>query len=1073
MSFSGHIRWKATAAVLCTILFLAGVFLFWGIKSRQGDLQRLILENQSRIHALIRLGTDSTFKQYQFRIEQLLRSRPEMVKAFAGLDRALLLEQALPLYEEVLKRENPLFYDLHFYTPDNKSFLALRNSAPAGDDPAETGAMVAACNHSLRQVSGYDTAGEGVFYRVVQPVMNDGEHVGCVAFGIEVQGVVDLIGEESRVEMATILSREQWKASSIRQLQHTVELNNFTIIKSRKNIFDRLPEGFDPGNFGRRMKINDLWYVFDSYQGLRNHQGNSIANVAFALNVSDFVQEYQQFLLFSVILTAVVVILALIILHFGFGFLLNELYVVNDSLASSKEELEKYRSRLEEIIVERTLDLARSNEELHLEIQQRKKAEDDLLSSERSLAKAQAIARLGHWEWEVEHDRLHCSAEACRLFGLDCSQQVFVLEDICANLLPLDHDRVLSWLAGIRQAPAPGSIDFRVVDGSGEERVIHVEAELVEEKDQPRKIICIAQDVTERRFADKQLLLSASVFENSIEGIIITDAEGNIQNVNRAFSEITGFSEADAVGRNPRILKSDQHDPDFFRGMWESLQSAGLWQGEIWNRRKDGEVYPQWLIITAIKDNQQKTTNYVGVFHDMTEIKLHEEQLRYQAHHDALTGLPNRLLFKDRLGVAMSHAHRFDLKVGVLFLDLDDFKRINDSLGHTVGDYLLQDVAKRLERCLREDDTVARYGGDEFIVLLNELAYEEDAILAAQRILKAISPAICIQNQEFYLTVSMGIAFYPKDGLDQEILIRNADTAMYRAKEAGKNTYQVFTPAMSKKVSEWFAVENSLRKALERQEFFLHYQPKIDVGSGRIAGVEALIRWRHENGEVISPNDFIPLAEDTGLIVEIGEWVLQQACTDVKKLWDKGHPISVSVNISPRQFRQENLPGKVAQVLEKTGLPAEALLLEITEGTVMENEEKSLVLLNTLRDMGVGLSIDDFGTGYSSLYYLKQLPIRELKIDRKFVRDIPKDEDDMAITSAIISMAKSLKLRVVAEGVETDEQMKVLRRRRCDHIQGFLFSRPISEEALHELLDSGKLFDSRQQKGRNQISLPF
>jgi diguanylate cyclase (GGDEF)-like protein len=507
--------------------------------------------------------------------------------------------------------------------------------------------------------------------------------------------------------------------------------------------------------------------------------------------------------------------------------------------------------------------------------------------------------------------------------------------------------------------------------------------------------------------------------------------------------------------------------------MWESLLSAGLWQGEIWNRRKDGEVYPQWLIITAIKDNQQKTTNYVGVFHDMTEIKLHEEQLRYQAHHDALTGLPNRLLFKDRLGVAMSHAHRFDLKVGVLFLDLDDFKRINDSLGHTVGDYLLQDVAKRLERCLREDDTVARYGGDEFIVLLNELAYEEDAILAAQRILKAISPAICIQNQEFYLTVSMGIAFYPKDGLDQEILIRNADTAMYRAKEAGKNTYQVFTSAMSKKASEWFAVENSLRKALERQEFFLHYQPKIDVVSGRIAGVEALIRWRHENGEVISPNDFIPLAEDTGLIVEIGEWVLQQACTDVKKLWDKGHPISVSVNISPRQFRQENLPGKVAQVLEKTGLPAEALLLEITEGTVMENEEKSLVLLNTLRDMGVGLSIDDFGTGYSSLYYLKQLPIRELKIDRKFVRDIPKDEDDMAITSAIISMAKSLKLRVVAEGVETDEQMKVLRRRRCDHIQGFLFSRPISEEALHELLDSGKLFDSRQQKGRNQISLPF
>lgn len=1073
MAFSGRLRWKATIAVLCTILFLAGVFLLWGVKSRQVDMQRLIVEHQMRIGALIKLGNESAFTQYNQRIQNLVRARTEIVNAFAMRDRELLRQLVQPLYENVLMQENAFFSVMQFHTEANEPFLNIHSQA-AGDDAAEISPMVAECNKSRRQVSGYETGKGGVFYRVMQPVMHGDAHVGTIEFGIKVQGIIERVGEENNVEMAIFLDPQQGKKSALHGQPHVVETDSFTIVKGRKNVFDTLPKGFSRQNMGERQKINGHWYVFVRGHELKDYWGNAAAEVVFAQNITELVQEFQQFSLFSVILTLVVVIVAFIILYFSFGTLLNELYVVNDSLAASKTELEKYRTRLEEIIVERTLDLARTNEDLSLETRQRERAEGELLSSERSLAKAQAIARLGHWEWDVQHDQLRCSEEACRIFGLDRSQTFFVMEDFCRSLHPADHEKVLAWLAELSRAMENSSIEFRITKQNGEERVIQAEGEIVESNnDLATKIICIVQDVTERSHADKQLLLSASVFENSIEGIIITDAEGTMQSVNRAFIEITGFAEEQAIGQNPRILKSDQHDQDFFKAMWDSLLSTGVWQGEIWNRRKDGEVYPQWLTITAIHDDHGKTTNYVGVFHDMTEIKLHEEQLRYQAHHDALTGLPNRVLFRDRLGVAMSHAHRVDLKVGVLFLDLDDFKRINDSLGHTVGDFLLQDVAKRLERCLREEDTVARYGGDEFIVLLGELSHEEDAIVAAQRILKAISPAICMQNQEFYLTVSLGIAFYPKDGLDQETLIRNADTAMYRAKAAGKNTYQVFTPAMSKKVSEWLAVENSLRKALEREEFFLHYQPKIDMHSGTIAGVEALIRWRQEDGEIISPNEFIPLAEDTGLIVEIGGWVLKKACADIKKLLDRGYRITLSVNISPRQFRQENLPEKVAQVLEETGFPPEALLLEITEGTVMDSEEKSLLILNELKDMGIGLSIDDFGTGYSSLYYLKQLPIKELKIDRKFVRDIPKDEDDLAITSAIISMAKSLKLQVVAEGVESEEQMKVLRKRRCDQVQGFLFSKAIADKDLLELLSCEKQHGPLSRQGRSQISLPF
>lgn len=423
--------------------------------------------------------------------------------------------------------------------------------------------------------------------------------------------------------------------------------------------------------------------------------------------------------------------------------------------------------------------------------------------------------------------------------------------------------------------------------------------------------------------------------------------------------------------------------------------------------------------------------------------------------------------------MAMAHARRDGNKVAVLFLDLDNFKRINDSLGHTVGDLLLKEVAVRLGGCLREIDSVARYGGDEFIVLFEGVEQEEDVLLAAKRIIEGLAPVVSIQGQDFHLTVSLGIAFYPEDGQDQDTLIKNADTAMYRAKESGKNTYRVFTPAMNKRVTEWLAVENSLRKALDLKEFFLHYQPKVDLNTGTIVGVEALIRWRRGDGEIISPADFIPMAEDTGLIVEIGDWVLAQACADLGEILGKGYGLKMAVNLSPRQFRQEDLLGKIRATLAQNGIGPEGLIFEITEGSVMENEEKAIVLLGALRGMGAEISIDDFGTGYSSLYYLKQLPIGELKIDRRFVKDIGAHGDNVAIVAAIIAMAKSLGMRVVAEGVETGEQLHFLRRHGCDQMQGFLFSKPVAKEELLSMLGRGAQLDVAAYDGSTQQPLPF
>lgn len=568
-------------------------------------------------------------------------------------------------------------------------------------------------------------------------------------------------------------------------------------------------------------------------------------------------------------------------------------------------------------------------------------------------------------------------------------------------------------------------------------------------------IWAIVSDISQRKDYEKKLNLLASVFENTVEGIVITDLDGTIEEVNPGFTAITGYNLNEAIGKNPSLLKSDHHGSEFYADMWRVLKETGHWSGEIWNRRKNGESYPERLSINAVTDYKGHVSHYIGVFYDITDIKQGEEQLHHQAHHDALTGLPNRTLFIDRLENALIRSRRSNSSVGVMFLDMDNFKNINDSLGHNVGDLLLRKIATTLGEIVREEDTVARFGGDEFVILLPAPESERDVCKVAKRILATFSEPIKLDDNESYASFSIGISLSPGDGFDAQSLIKNADLAMYRAKEEGKNSYRLFTEKMNQDVSRRLDLENNLRRALERDEFVLFYQPKVDIATGTITGCEALVRWNRD-GNLISPAEFIPVAEETGLIVPIGEWILRRACRDAQSWVDHGYPLSVAINLSPRQFKQKNLNSMILMVLEETGLSPELLELEITEGIVMDDVKGAINILNLLREKGIHFAIDDFGTGYSSLQYLRQLPLDTLKIDRAFIKDLPKNKEDAAITQATLSMAHALGLKVVAEGVETESQLHFLRNSSCEQLQGYLFSKPVEQREILGLLQRGK-----------------
>ena len=557
----------------------------------------------------------------------------------------------------------------------------------------------------------------------------------------------------------------------------------------------------------------------------------------------------------------------------------------------------------------------------------------------------------------------------------------------------------------------------------------------------------------EGELVQDKLRLAAKVFEHCREAIFVTDKHKQIISVNPAFAEITGYAPEEVLGKNPRMWNSGLHDKEFYRKMHCAIDGEGYWQGEVWNKRKNGEAFPEWVSISAIRNDEGETTNYLRISTDISGRKKDEERLQFLANYDALTSLPNRGMFNQRLDYALTHANRYNKQLAVLFMDLDRFKIINDTLGHDAGDVLLKDVAGRLRRCLRESDTVARLGGDEFVVLITECSQSQDVVGVVQKLLKAMASPFLLMGQECHITASIGISFYPDDSKDAQTLLKNADLAMYRAKEQGKNNFQFYSAQMNVDSLERLALESSLRGALERDEFLLYYQPKMDICSGNVTGMEALVRWRHPDMGLVSPAQFIPLAEETGLIVPLGEWVLKTACAQSREWQRQGFPpLRIAVNLSPRQFQQNDFVREVARILNETGLDAGLLELEITESMLIQNPEQVVNLLTDLRAMGVYLSLDDFGTGYSSLAYLKRFPINSIKIDRSFTQDLPSDASNAAITRAIIAIADSLKLNVIAEGVENEEQMRFLREHKCTEIQGYYFSKPLPADEFAAML---------------------
>ena len=664
------------------------------------------------------------------------------------------------------------------------------------------------------------------------------------------------------------------------------------------------------------------------------------------------------------------------------------------------------------------------------------------------------------WMADIEQEQIYYVSPAYEtIWQRSCaalyeSPRAFV-EGIHAD----DLERVVGDIRSAQAAARPFEHEYRVVRPDGSVRwVVDRGLPVIPAAGPPTRYVGVAEDVTERHLADERLRQAAAVFESTRDGVMIADLDARIVAVNKAFTDITGYAEADAVAHNCGLQRSGRHGPEFYQAMWASLLNAGQWQGEIWNRRKNGEVYPAWMTISTVRDERDRPTHYVGVFSDISQLKRSEEQLARLAHYDPLTDLPNRLLLQSRVEHALDRAERHGRRAAVLFIDLDRFKTVNDSLGHVVGDRLLVEVAQRLRARVRDEDTLGRFGGDEFLLLLEPIGAPDEAAVVARDLLAALAAPFGLGGRtEAYLGASIGISIFPEDGTTAAELLRDADAALYQAKEQGRNRFCFYTADMNVNAMAQLELEAALRRALDRDEFALHYQPKVDLRSGQVVGAEALIRWQREAGELEAPARFIPLAEKTGLIVAIGAWVIDTACRQLRLWREAGWPdLKLAVNVSGQQFNSCDLAAVVTDALARHEVPAALLELELTESMLMQDPEQTVTILHALKRIGVGLSLDDFGTGYSSFAYLSRFPFDTLKIDRSFVSDIVTEPDAAMIAVSIIDLAHRMRLRVVAEGVETEPQLGYLTMRNCDEMQGYFFARPVPADAFHALLREGR-----------------
>ena len=654
------------------------------------------------------------------------------------------------------------------------------------------------------------------------------------------------------------------------------------------------------------------------------------------------------------------------------------------------------------------------------------------------------------WDWNIRDNSLY-RVGANQLFGQGTVEHLST-DDWRNNAVhPEDLPRVQQMLQEhiVGRAEIYDS-EHRIRNAAGEWVWVRSRGKVVErdENGNPLRMAGTARDVTAARKAERERRVALEVLRSMSEAVGVIDLDFRFISVNPSFSRITGYSEEEVVGLNSSLLDSAQHSPEFYRRVRDILERTGHWAGEMWQRRKDDEEFLGWIEMSEVRDSLGARSHFVAVVNDITDKKRAEQELRYLANYDTLTGLPNRALLSERLGRAIIRARRQETRVAVLFLDLDRFKDINDSLGHAAGDRLLKAAAARLQSTVSASDTVARLGGDEFTVVLEDV----ESLVAVERMARDVlaafsTPREVDERHDVSITPSLGISLYPDHALVPTDLLKFADTAMYQAKAEGRNTYQVYNEAMDAEARHRAAIIAALRRALDRGEFRLVYQPRLALADGRITGVECLLRWQSAELGEIQPTEFIPLAEESGLIVPIGEWVLGEACRQLKAWRGQGlTELRMGVNVSVLQLLRGNLAAYLKRLLLVTELPADRIELELTESMVMQNAEQTTAMLDELRKLGVSLAIDDFGTGYSSLVYLKRLPIDTLKIDKEFIDDLTRDADDEAITSTIVSMGHSLGLTVIAEGVENEQQLEFLRALGCDEVQGHWLSRPIDAE---------------------------
>lgn len=694
-----------------------------------------------------------------------------------------------------------------------------------------------------------------------------------------------------------------------------------------------------------------------------------------------------------------------------------------------------------------------------------KQVNDLLQYNEFRLKEAQYLAQVGNWELDLNSGVLHWSDEIFRIFEIDQTKFGASYESFLNAIHPEDRDKVNQAYTDSLATRESYEIAHRLLmpDGRVKWVVEHCKT-FYDDQGKPIRSVGAVQDITERRQAEETIHLYASVFKQSGEAIVITDARNKILAANEAFHKLTGYTQEEVLGKSPAILVATKNVLEEHQVLWNILDGKDFWQGEIINCHKDGHTYTIWLTITAIRGNQGKVSYYISSFTDISEYKATMDRIHYLAHHDTLTDLPNRLSLIDHLRQAIHSARRNKERIAVMFIDLDRFKTVNDTLGHHVGDLLLIEVAQRLKSCTRSNDIVARLGGDEFVVVLPELESMDTTFHVADKILHALGESYLLNGHNIHSSPSIGIAFFPDDGDNVDDVMKNADVAMYHAKSKGRNNYQFFESSMNQATLERLELEHDMRIALEREEFVLHYQPKIDAGTLRVSGVEALVRWQHPKKGLIPPITFIPLAEESGLMLPLGEWVLRTACHQLKLWQGRGMAdLQISVNLSARQFRHENLPMMVASIIIEENIDPTLLELEITESMAMDDPQKTIESMNELRRIGVKLAIDDFGTGYSSISYLKQFPVDALKLDRSYVKDIETDSGDAAICAATISLAHDLGLEVVAEGVETAKQYEYLKLLNCDKFQGYYFCKPLpasEAEAYIRAYNSNALFQA-------------